>query len=82
MVANNIATESAFNIRVVHSFTLEEDVTMRYFDSLRAPHKRYIKEASIGGATNGASNFITYGLYALGLWYGGKLLSKGELDVQ
>ena len=39
-LANNIATESAFNIRVIHSFTLEKDVITRYSDSLDKPYKR------------------------------------------
>ena len=81
-------SEILANRRTIAAFTLEKSFMKRYEESLSASLRRGIRKANLAGAAFGCSQAVQYWVYALGFWYGGKLvasmewrLSQSELQV-
>eukprot|EP01130_Rhizamoeba_saxonica_P018964 TRINITY_DN9689_c0_g1_i1.p1 TRINITY_DN9689_c0_g1~~TRINITY_DN9689_c0_g1_i1.p1 ORF type:complete len:604 (+),score=160.59 TRINITY_DN9689_c0_g1_i1:42-1853(+) len=77
--ANECATESISGARTVYSFVAESIVSDTYREHLRTVFKVGKKKAHYTGFGMGFSSFFMFGIYALGFWYGGKLIADGEM---
>ncbi|GLE06656.1 hypothetical protein PINS_up016050 [Pythium insidiosum] len=73
------ASQALSNIRTVVSLGLETRIIDEYRDLLVVPLRDGTKEANINGVALGFSSFIMFATYSLVFWYGGKLVSKGDI---
>eukprot|EP00736_Rhodelphis_marinus_P004974 Rmarinus@m.8921 len=74
--AGGIAQEALGNSRTVAAFSAEDSIIQRYAHSLVAALKGDRVKAIYSGMGNSTFMFAIFGSYALGLWYGGVLISN------
>ncbi|KAK5995651.1 ABC multidrug transporter mdr1 [Cladobotryum mycophilum] len=74
------ASEAVSAIRTVASLTREQDVLEQYSDSLAAQQRRSLKSVAKSSLLYGGSQGLIFCCIALGFWYGGTLIGKGEYD--
>jgi len=75
-----VVTESLQNIRTVTAFNIHKRQIELYAKSLDQAEDDGIKLAVYAGGIFGFTQFSLYGVHALTLWYGGKLIADGELE--
>ena len=75
------ASEAISAIRTVASLTREADVLQQYKDSLVEQQRRSLRSIAKSSALFAASQSLLFLCFALGFWYGGKLIGKGEYDL-
>lgn len=81
--AANIVEQTIGSIRTVASFTGEKLAITKFTKSLKSAYVANVQEGLAIGTGFGAVMFIMFGGYALGAWYGGKLiLDKGYTGGQ
>ncbi len=76
--ASTVAQEAISGIKTVLSFVAERFVIARHDEVLSKAYKSGKKRAHIRGLGYGFSNLFVFGVMALGFWYGGQLIIKGE----
>ncbi|HZH03096.1 MAG TPA: ABC transporter transmembrane domain-containing protein [Myxococcaceae bacterium] len=79
--ANEVAVESLSGIRTVRAFTAEPKEAARYATSIArsfALARRRIRAAAL---FTGTGAFAAYGAAGLVLWYGGRLVMRGDLSI-
>ena len=79
--ANTIAEEVFAGIRTVTSFNKQKYEADRYLTHLAVSKETGIKYAPIRGLGLGVLPFTLYGIFALGFWYGGKLIVEENWNV-
>ncbi|KAK9711625.1 hypothetical protein K7432_007714 [Basidiobolus ranarum] len=77
-----LACEAASAVRTVASLTREQDVSKLYHHELEGPVKAGIENAFGSSFVFACSQAIVFLVNALAFWYGGKLMAKGEYDMQ
>lgn len=75
------ACEATSSIRTVASLTREQDVWDAYHAQLDAQGKKSLISVSKSSLLYAASQALVFFCVALGFWYGGTLLGKGEYSV-
>jgi ATP-binding cassette subfamily B (MDR/TAP) protein 1 len=80
--ATQVASESIQNMRTVASFTLETQVTTRYRAKLQAPIKLGLKKENLSGFLTGLGEGLMFISYFISFWYGGKLISDGDMSFE
>ncbi|KAJ4849823.1 hypothetical protein Tsubulata_040648 [Turnera subulata] len=78
--AGSIAEQAISSIRTVFSFVAEDHLAERYNDLLAKSETIGAKIGFAKGAGMGVIYLVTYATWALAFWYGGVLVSKGELS--
>ncbi len=77
--ANEVAEETIAGVRTVRAFAAEKNESARYEkavgDALAVARKRITTNATFMGVTS----FAAYAALALVLWYGGRLVVRGEM---
>lgn len=76
---NNLAQECISGIKTVYSFNAQHGLQDKYLDSLKVVHASGVKRVHVVAAGIGFSFFFIFAVYALGFWYGGKLVIEGEM---
>ncbi|KAL4522657.1 hypothetical protein Ndes2526B_g00998 [Nannochloris sp. 'desiccata'] len=79
--AENFATESVVNYKVVAAYNLQSHLRQAYNERLELVRGLEWKQSIIQGFGTGAMFFMLFGIYSLAFWYGGQLVSKGEADM-
>ncbi|KAK2834902.1 multidrug-resistance transporter mdr2 [Arthroderma sp. PD_2] len=74
------ACEATSSIRTVASLTREEGVLQVYEDQLNAQAKKSLRSVAKSSLLYAAAQSFSFFCLALGFWYGGGLLGKGEYD--
>lgn len=77
--AGTVAEQVFNSIRTVYSFTLQKRFSQRYDKELNNALKTGIKRGTALGIGWAFFMFILFGTYALALWYGAKLVTKGQM---
>mmetsp|Transcript_6186 Transcript_6186/g.9532 ORF Transcript_6186/g.9532 Transcript_6186/m.9532 type:complete len:1380 (+) Transcript_6186:167-4306(+) len=77
--AGALAGEAIANVRTVSAFTAEQLLLDKYNVLLEGPLKIGVRRGFISGFFMGFSFFCMFATYALGFWYGAKLIEQGEL---
>ncbi|KAA6419418.1 MAG: ATP-binding cassette transporter [Trebouxia sp. A1-2] len=77
--ANQTAAEAVSSIRTVAAFSLQVQVSQLYEQQLVMPTKMIKRSSQTSGLGFGASQFIIFAVYAVGFWYGGREIAKGDL---
>ncbi|CAF1001736.1 unnamed protein product [Adineta steineri] len=79
--AGAVAEEVLSSIRIVLSYNGQEREKKRYKQYLNEAKERGIRKGAANGLSLGVLWFIFYCSYALGYWYGSKLIEHGEYDI-
>eukprot|EP00742_Colponemidia_sp_Colp-10_P003632 GILJ01003866.1.p1 GENE.GILJ01003866.1~~GILJ01003866.1.p1 ORF type:complete len:1310 (-),score=238.99 GILJ01003866.1:288-4217(-) len=80
--AGKVAGEAVTNARTVAAFGNEDKVLELYSEKMVLPTRTGIKRARVSGFFFGLSQFCLFGVYGLTFWYGGKLVSEGDLSFR
>jgi ATP-binding cassette, subfamily B (MDR/TAP), member 1 len=80
--ANQTANESVQGLRTVQSYNLQDKVVSIYTDLLRIPNRRSLWNALGSGLALGVGEGIMFWVYAFAFWYCGRLVAKGEMDLE
>ncbi|KAL6821046.1 P-loop containing nucleoside triphosphate hydrolase protein [Trichoderma sp. SZMC 28015] len=75
------ASEAISAIRTVAALTREEDVLKLYHDSLVEQQRRSLRSVLKSSLLYAASQSLNFLVFALGFWYGGTLIGKGEYNL-
>lgn len=57
-------------------------IAERYREQLSGPSKASARRAQISGISLGVSNFVIFGVYALGFWYGSVEIENGTMTFE
>lgn len=79
--AENFATESIVNYKVVSAYNLQTTLRQSYDERLELVRSLEWKQSVIQGFGMGANFFLIFGVYALAFWYGGQLVGKNEASI-
>ena len=79
--AENFATESVVNYKVVSSYNLKTILQQSYSEHLELVRGLSWKQSVIQGVGTGMLYFLLFGIYALAFWYGGQLVATGQSDM-
>jgi ATP-binding cassette subfamily B protein len=79
--ATAVADEVISGIRTVRSFAREHQEVSRYGQSIERSFELARKQAIMIGGFSGIVGFVGYGAIALVVWYGGRLVTNGELTM-
>jgi len=77
--ANARAEESLGGIRVVQSFTAENLEAQRYGDLIAESFRTALRRARVASSLSGVVFFTIFSALGLIFWYGGRLVSLGEI---
>ncbi|EJT82036.1 hypothetical protein GGTG_02010 [Gaeumannomyces tritici R3-111a-1] len=80
-VSASYASEAITAIRTVASLTREDDVLRQYKESLDRQQQASLRSVLKSSTLYAASQSLTFLVLALGFWYGGSLIAKGELSM-
>ncbi|KAI8865498.1 hypothetical protein GQ42DRAFT_151728, partial [Ramicandelaber brevisporus] len=73
--AGAIATEVLSSIKTVMAFGSQERELKRFEGKIDEAYTANIRKGVVGGAGLGFMMFVIFGVYALGFWYGAKLIA-------
>ena len=76
-----VAEESIAGVRTVRSFAREDAEVARYRDSVDESYRLAARRAFVLGAFNGTAGFAGYSAIALVVWYGGNMVSAGQMTI-
>lgn len=79
-VSSEVAEETLSGVRTVRAFAREESEVSRYRDAVDESFRLARYRAKLGAIFTGGISFAGYGAIAAVLWYGGVMLSEGELS--
>ena len=82
LAASNVVAEEAIaGVRTVRSFAREEHEIERYRGKVEESYRLAAKRAFAFGSFGGLMGFVGYGAVALVIWFGGRLVSRGEITI-
>eukprot|EP01133_Synstelium_polycarpum_P018363 gene18363-21975_t len=76
--SGQVATEAIGGIRTISSFTSEDKVLDKFAHALHENNKIAIRKSNIAGFVYGLTQATMFLVWALGYYYGGKLVDEGE----
>jgi ATP-binding cassette subfamily B protein len=76
-----VAEEALAGVRTGRAFAAEEAEIRRYGDAVMGSFELARRRVRMAGTFMGAASFGAYGAAGLVLWYGGHLVSNGELTL-
>jgi ABC transporter fused permease/ATP-binding protein len=79
--AGEVAEETLAGIRTVRAFAAEKSEARRYGDAIRRSFDLARRRIFFASLFMGVSTFAAFGSAALVLWYGGRLVARGDLTV-
>nr|GMC96233.1 putative ABC transporter B family member 8 [Ipomoea batatas] len=78
--STQIAVEAVYNHRIVSSFGSINKVLNIFDNAQDEPRKEAQKKSWLAGIGIGSAQGLTFMCWALDFWYGGKLVSNGEIS--
>lgn len=75
------ASEAVTSIRTIASLTREGDIIQLYRDSLATQLRTSTKSILRSSSLYAASQSMLFFTFALGFWYGGRLMARGEYSL-
>eukprot|EP00253_Pinus_taeda_P015975 PITA_15975 len=76
---SQLAAEAVANHRTISAFSLQEKILSLFEKSQEEPRREIIKQSLFAGFALGTSECIILSIAALNFWYGGQLVSKGQI---
>ncbi|KAJ9540581.1 hypothetical protein OSB04_027087 [Centaurea solstitialis] len=80
--SSKLAAEAVSNLRTVTAFSSQTRILKMLQESQKAPMRESIRQAWYAGIGLGFSQSLMALTWALDFWYGGKLVSDGELGAK
>ena len=81
-VANQLAAEALAAPRTVAAFGMAAPLTEAYGELMLSPVRQAALRGQANGLAFGSGQFSLFAVYALAFWYGGTLVSKGEMTFE
>ncbi|CAN4104073.1 unnamed protein product [Withania somnifera] len=79
---SQLASEAVLNHRTITAFSSPKRIVRLFRDTLEGPRKESIRQSWYVGVGLCSSQFLAAASTALAYWYGGKLLSQGEISPE
>ncbi|KAJ2775774.1 hypothetical protein IWQ57_000184 [Coemansia nantahalensis] len=79
--AGSVADEVLSSIKTVMAFGAQARELARFREKIAVARAAGLRKAWVVGGCMGAIMFSIYGVYALGFWYGGKLVREGRMTA-
>ncbi|KAJ8542935.1 hypothetical protein K7X08_005458 [Anisodus acutangulus] len=79
---SQLASEAVINHRTITAFSSQKRIVGLFKDTLEGPRKESIRQSWYAGVGLCSSQFLAAASTALAYWYGGKLLSQGEISPE
>ncbi|KAG6548945.1 hypothetical protein Mapa_009713 [Marchantia paleacea] len=80
--SSQLAGEAVGNIRTVAAFNAQSRVVERFGKELEGPLRRSFRRGHVGGLALGVTQCAQYFCFGSLLWYGGRLVARGEATTQ
>ncbi|GJZ55567.1 ABC transporter family protein [Tanacetum coccineum] len=80
--SSKLAAEAVSNLRTVTAFSSQSRILKMLVETQKAPMRESIKQAWYAGLGLGFSQSLMACTWALDFWYGGKLISDGQLGAK
>ncbi|KAK3413320.1 hypothetical protein EUGRSUZ_I01887 [Eucalyptus grandis] len=77
--SSKLAADAVSNHRTITSFSSQERILKMLEKAQEAPERESIRQSWYAGIGLAASQFFTKCVWALDFWYGGKLISQGQI---
>ncbi|KAL3723209.1 hypothetical protein ACJRO7_035396 [Eucalyptus globulus] len=77
--SSKLAADAVSNHRTITSFSSQERILNMLKKTQEAPERESIRQSWYAGIALAASQFFTKCAWALDFWYGGKLISQGQI---
>ncbi|KAI6699360.1 hypothetical protein NL676_013684 [Syzygium grande] len=77
--SSKLAADAVSNHRTITSFSSQERILNMLEKAQEAPERESIQRSWYAGIGLAASHFVTKCSWTLGFWYGGKLMSHGQI---
>ncbi|KAK2631875.1 hypothetical protein EUGRSUZ_L02334 [Eucalyptus grandis] len=77
--SSKLAADAVSNHRTITSFSSQERILNMLTKTQEAPERESIRQSWYAGIALAASQFFTKCAWALDFWYGGKLISQGQI---
>ncbi|KAK9061737.1 hypothetical protein SSX86_018920 [Deinandra increscens subsp. villosa] len=78
--SSKLAAEAVSNLRTITAFSSQTRILKMLLQTQEAPMRESIRQAWYAGLGLAFSQSVVGCTWALGFWYGGKLISNGEID--
>jgi len=78
---NEVATETLSGIRTVYSFVGETLVSQKHNQLLKNTVDNNVCKSHYQALTLGLTSFLIFGMYALGFYFGGRLIAANEIPM-
>ncbi|XP_009594378.1 putative multidrug resistance protein [Nicotiana tomentosiformis] len=79
---SQLASEAVINHRTITAFSSQRRIVGLFKATLEGPRKESIRQSWYAGVGLCSSQFLAAASTALAYWYGGKLLSQGEISPE
>jgi ATP-binding cassette subfamily B (MDR/TAP) protein 1 len=79
--ASKLASCAISSIETVKVFNGQESELVRYSSAIQDAARWYLRQALACAIEVGCIHLLTFGMFVQGFWYGGYLVSRGELNA-
>ncbi|KAK9038348.1 hypothetical protein V6N11_023224 [Hibiscus sabdariffa] len=77
--SSKLATEAVSNHQTITAFSSQDRILKMLQKSQESPRKENVRQSWLAGLGLGLSRFLVSGIIAFDFWYGGKLVSEGQI---
>ncbi|CAI0380132.1 unnamed protein product [Linum tenue] len=79
---SQIASEAVINHRTITAFSSQKRILGLFKSTLRGPKEESVRHSYLSGIGLFSSQFFNTASIAVGYWYGGRLLTEGQIEAQ
>ncbi|XP_076941356.1 putative multidrug resistance protein [Bidens hawaiensis] len=79
---SQLASEAVINHRTITAFSSQKRIVGLFKDTLEGPRKESIRQSYFSGIGLFSSQFLAAASTALAYWYGGRLLTQGDIGPE
>ncbi|KAH7660063.1 Xenobiotic-transporting ATPase protein [Dioscorea alata] len=80
--SSKLASEAVSNFRTVTAFSSQDHILHLFEKAQEDPLRESVKQSWYAGFGLGVARSLTIGIWALDFWYGGKLVSHGDITIK
>ncbi|XP_077237910.1 putative multidrug resistance protein [Tasmannia lanceolata] len=80
--SSKLAAEAVYNLRTVTAFSSQSRILTMFDRAQDGPRKESIRQSWFAGIGLGLSQGLMISTWALDFWYGGKLISEGQITAK
>ncbi|KAM0942675.1 putative ABC-type xenobiotic transporter [Dioscorea sansibarensis] len=80
--SSKLASEAVSNLRTITAFSSQDRILHLFEKAQEEPLRESVKQSWYAGFGLGAARSVTICIWALDFWYGGKLVSRGDITAK